>query len=183
MATIKEKLARVDADRKANQERAKAFVAAKRTYPIGVCIQLSVMIPSLKKSGKGVVITRADETTVMVDPTDVDTMITVLRGSLANSQLTLPMDILCADDNEMFEVDLECPKCKQEREGRKPNKARERRLQAKEKVLRAKMPAAVVKDMGPEGLREAAEIHVKKDEQRRRDELSGRRQKSGKRGR
>lgn len=94
---------------------------------VGIHIQLSVMIPSAKKAGKGVVITRADETVVVVDPTDVDTMIAVLRGSLANAQITMPMDIMCAEDNEIFEVDLECPKCKRAKASKRKGKAKAKR--------------------------------------------------------
>lgn len=82
------------------------------TPNVGIRIQISVMIPSAKKPGKGIVISRAEESVVLVDPTDVDTMIAVLRGSLVNANITMPMDLMCAEDNEIFEVDLECPECR-----------------------------------------------------------------------
>lgn len=128
MRTMKQKLADVDADHKANQKRARAFNEGQdRRVNVGIAIELRVLIPG--KGTKAVIITRSEETAVCVDPTDCDTMVTVLRGSLYNAGLTLPMNMLHRDDNVIYEIDTACPEC---------DKAREKRIKAKKSGKRGR---------------------------------------------
>ena len=109
MSKIREKLEIVENDIKANRERAKAQ-SMNRRVDVGIAIEVRVLIPG--PNGKGALMVRSEETAVAADPTDLETMVTVLRGSLINASMGLPDAMVYGDDNAIYSVDMRCPKCR-----------------------------------------------------------------------
>jgi len=144
-----------------------------RAIDVGIRIQVSVVLPSVRKPGKGVVITRTEDIEVVVDPTDVDTMTTILRGCLVNAQRTIPEGLMGDDDNEITEVDLKCPVCELEGQAGKPHTARGKRIIG---IAGELLRRGIAVD--PESALEQAKIIEKRDRQATKDARGEARQKA-----